>query len=88
MKKKIKLFLLLIVVFSYSSVVNASTYYVTGDGVRIRSSAENTADNVIGKLNYGDKIEVIDLENSWYKILLIDMLVILRILMFLIQSLY
>ena len=68
MKKKIKLFLLLIVVFSYSSVVNASTYYVTGDGVRIRSSAENTADNVIGKLNYGDKIEVIDLENSWYKI--------------------
>ena len=67
MKKIVKLCLLFIVLFSYCKVVNASTYYVTGDGVRVRSSAKNS-DNIIGKLNYGDIIDVIELENSWYKI--------------------
>lgn len=66
MKKTFKL-LLFIILFSITIVVNAATYYVTGDGVRVRSTPEN-ADNVIGKLNYGDVIDVIDIENSWYKI--------------------
>ena len=69
MKKTIKVFMLAIILFSFSRGVNAASYYVTGDGVRVRSSAENTDYNIIGKLNYGDKIEVIGLENSWYKIL-------------------
>ena len=68
MKKIFKIFLILIVFFSFNLGVNAATYYITGDGVRVRSSAENTEDNVIGRLNYGDQIEVISLENSWYKI--------------------
>ena len=68
MKKILKLFVLFIVLFSFSKTVNAATYYVTGDGVRVRSSAENS-DNVIGKLNYGNVIDVVGLENnSWYKI--------------------
>lgn len=68
MKKTIKILLILIVFFSFNLGVNAATYYVTGDRVRVRSSAENIEDNVIGRLNYGDQIEVISLENSWYKI--------------------
>lgn len=67
MKKKFKLLFLLLALFSFAAKVNAATYYVTGDGVRVRSSAKN-ANNVIGKLNYGDVIEVVKLENSWYKI--------------------
>ena len=67
MKKTFKLLLFIFVLFSFNMVVNASTYYVTGDGVRIRSSAKN-ADNIIGKLNYGDIIEVVSFDNSWYKI--------------------
>ena len=67
MKKTLKLFLLFITLFSITLKVNATTYYVTGDGVRVRSTPEN-ADNVIGKLNYGDIIDVVGLENSWYKI--------------------
>ena len=68
MKNLLKYFVLGIILFSFTKVVNASTYYITGDGVRVRSSAENTEDNIIGTLNYGDKIEVIELVNSWYKI--------------------
>ena len=68
MKNVFKILLVLIIFFSFNLGVNAATYYITGDGVRVRSSAENTEDNVIGKLNYGDKIEVIELVNSWYKI--------------------
>ncbi len=67
MKKTFKLLLLIFALFSFTSAVNAATYYVTGDGVRVRSSAKN-ANNVIGKLNYGDIIQVVKLENSWYKI--------------------
>lgn len=72
MKKTLKLLLILVIaLISFSTnVVKASThytYYITGDGVRVRSSAKN-ADNIIGKLNYGDIIEVVSLENSWYKI--------------------
>ena len=66
--KFMRFFILFILLFSFGENVNAASYYVTGDGVRVRSSAENLEDNVIGKLNYGDKVEVIDLENSWYKI--------------------
>ncbi len=68
MKKLFKALLLFIFFFSFTKIVNASTYYVTGDGVRVRSSAENTDDNIIGRLNYGDQIEVVELINSWYKI--------------------
>lgn len=68
MKNLLKYFVLGIILFSFTKVVNASTYYITGDGVRVHSSAENTEDNIIGTLNYGDKIEVIELVNSWYKI--------------------
>ena len=72
MKKTLKLILLLIVAvisFNVSSVKAAKhyTYYITGDGVRVRSTPKN-ANNIIGKLNYGDIIEVVKLENSWYKI--------------------
>ena len=67
MKKIIKLLLIISVFFAFSIKTNASTYYVTGDGVRVRSSAKN-ANNIIGKLNYGDVIEVVSLNNSWYKI--------------------
>lgn len=67
MKKTFKFLLFIAVLFSFTTIVNAATYYVTGDGVRVRSSAKN-ADNIIGKLNYGDIIEVVKLENSWYKI--------------------
>ena len=66
MKKTFK-FLLFIILFSITTVVNAATHYITGDGVRVRSSPEN-ADNIIGKLNYGDEIEVVDFDGSWYKI--------------------
>ena len=68
MKKVVKYFILSIIVFSFYNVVNASSYYITGNGVRVRSSAENKDNNIIGKLNYGDKIEVVELINSWYKI--------------------
>ena len=66
MKKTIKL-LFLLLVFSFIVTVNASTYYITGDGVRVRSTPRNE-DNIIGKLNYGDVIDVISFDNSWYKI--------------------
>lgn len=66
MKKTFK-FLLFIILFSITTVVNAATHYITGDGVRVRSTPEN-ADNIIGKLNYGDEIEVVDFDGSWYKI--------------------
>ena len=68
MKKISKLLFIFIIFFSFTKVVNASTYYVTGDRVRVRASAINTDDNIIGKLNYGDIIDVIELKNSWYKI--------------------
>ena len=67
MKKSIKFIVLFIILFSITTRVNAATYYVTGDGVRVRSSAKN-ANNIIGKLNYGDILDVISLENDWYKI--------------------
>lgn len=67
MKKSFKFILLFIIIFSITIKVNATTYYITGDGVRVRSTAKN-ADNIIGKLNYGDKIDVVGLENNWYKI--------------------
>ena len=67
MKNIFKYLLFTLVVFSFTTVVNATTYYITGDGVRVRSSAKN-ANNIIGKLNYGDVIDVVKLENSWYKI--------------------
>ena len=66
MKKTFKL-LLFLIIFSFTTVVNATTYYVTGEGARVRSSAKNS-DNVIGRLSYGQKIDVISLENGWYKI--------------------
>ena len=68
MKKLFRLLLLFFVAtLSFVNVAKAATYYITGDGVRVRSSAKN-ADNIIGKLNYGDVIEVVSLKNSWYKI--------------------
>ena len=67
MKKSLKFILAFIIMFSITMKVNAATYYITGDGVRVRSTAKN-ADNVIGKLNYGDKLDVVGLENDWYKI--------------------
>lgn len=68
MKKWLKVLFIFIVFFSFSLIVNASTYYVTGDGVRVRSTPENKENNIIGKLNYGDIIDIIELKNSWYKI--------------------
>ena len=68
MKKTLKLLLVAILTFLITTIVHASTYYITGDGVRVRSMPKN-ADNVIGKLNYGDIIDVVSLVNkSWYKI--------------------
>lgn len=67
MKKISKYIILLIILFSITIEAKGATYYVTGDGVRVRSSAEN-ADNIIGKVNYGDILDVVGLENSWYKI--------------------
>ena len=67
MKKTFKFLVFIAVLFSFTTMVNAATYYITGDGVRVRSSAKNE-NNIIGKLNYGDIIEVVKLENSWYKI--------------------
>lgn len=68
MKKRFLKFIFIFVLFFSSTLfVNAATYYVTGNGVRVRSTPENK-DNVIGKLNYGDIIDVVGLEHSWYKI--------------------
>lgn len=68
MKKALKLIIVAILTFSITTIVHASTYYITGDGVRVRSTPKN-ADNIIGKLYYGDIIDVVSLVNkSWYKI--------------------
>ena len=67
MKKEIKFILLFISLFFITMNVSASTYFVTGDGVRVRSTPKNE-DNIVGKLNYGDVVDVVSLENSWYKI--------------------
>ena len=68
MKKTFKLIFLFIILFSITKGVYAATYYITGDGVRVRSTPKN-ADNIIGSLNYGDIIDVVDLvDKSWYKI--------------------
>ncbi len=72
MKKTFKLLLILLVALISFNIVSVKaatryTYYITGDGVRVRSTPKN-ANNIIGKLNYGDKIEVVGLDNSWYKI--------------------
>jgi uncharacterized protein YgiM (DUF1202 family) len=72
MKKTLKLLLILIIAFLSFTTSNVKaatryTYYITGDGVRVRSTPKN-ADNIIGKLNYGDIIDVVSFDNSWYKI--------------------
>jgi len=50
-----------------STAAYATTYYCTGDGVRIRSEPQN-ADNIVGKLHYGDKVDVIATKGGWCQI--------------------
>ena len=68
MKRIAKALIIIYIVMSFFCIANASTYFITGDGVRVRSSAENKDNNIIGKLNYGDIIDVVKKEGSWYKI--------------------
>lgn len=69
MKKYIKLILVAAVfIISTFTVANATTYFVTGEGVRVRSTAENRPDNIIGTLAYGTQLDVIDASGSWYLI--------------------
>ena len=68
MNKIIKLMIIFYIALSIFCIANAGTYFITGDGVRVRSSAENKDNNIIGKLNYGDIIDVVKKEGSWYKI--------------------
>lgn len=68
MRKILKFVFIFVLFFSSTLLVNAATYYVTGTGVRVRSTPENKDNNIIGKLNYGDIIDVIELDHSWYKI--------------------
>ncbi|MBQ9313914.1 MAG: VanW family protein [Clostridia bacterium] len=69
MKKIIKTLLLLTVITTtFLGSVKATTYFVTGEGVRVRSSAENREDNIIGRLAYGTQIDVVNTNGSWYLI--------------------
>ncbi|MBQ9313915.1 MAG: VanW family protein [Clostridia bacterium] len=68
MKKMAKILLVTIVLLSVLvTSASASTYYVTGDGVRVRSEPKN-ADNIIGKLKYGQKVEVTASKGGWCQI--------------------
>lgn len=60
--------ILLMFTISFPNVVNATTYFVTGEGVRVRSTAENRPDNIIGRLSYGAQLDVVNASGSWYLI--------------------
>lgn len=66
--KKFLIVLGFVLVYFLSTVAFASGYYITGDGVRVRSAPVNKKDNIIGKLYYGDEINVIGEKGGWYKI--------------------
>lgn len=68
MKNLARLILVTTILLSlFVSAANASTYYATGDGVRIRSEPKN-ANNIIGKLKYGDKVNVLESKGGWSQI--------------------
>ena len=67
-EKNFKVCIYICPIFFFYITSYAATYYVTGTGVRVRSTPENKDNNIIGKLNYGDIIDVIELDHSWYKI--------------------
>ncbi|MBR5586426.1 MAG: SH3 domain-containing protein [Clostridia bacterium] len=49
----------------------SGTGYITTDGLNVRSDA-SAVSSVIGKLNYGDKIEITGKSGDWYEISLSD----------------
>ncbi|MFF3023372.1 SH3 domain-containing protein [Gottfriedia sp. NPDC057948] len=50
-----------------NQVVSSSNYISTGNGVRIRSGAGTTY-QILGSVNKNQRLDVISLSNSWYKI--------------------
>ena len=62
-----KIFILILSVFYFSLVLANETLYSLGDNVNIREFPDKNS-NIVGKLNKGDKIEVIEIGLNWTKI--------------------
>ena len=68
MKNIVRIIIALTIVLAiFTATALSETYFVTGDGVRVRSQPKN-ADNVIGKLYYGDEVDVVASKGGWSKI--------------------